>query len=248
MNMTCTHLIILLVVACIVVPVMADEGNTTNTTVPSTTETTIVTTGTTVPPATTTATTVATTVTTAVPTTTTAAPTTTATTTPATTATTVVTTTAATTGDVFVASSPPGAAILIDGVYHGTTPGTVTALQGGNHLIRLSLSGYNDYEGTIYVIAGQSTSEYGTLHPMSSGPSQIIVATVSLPPTPAVPETTAPPVTASSDNALESPTVLAALIGIVTAAIGAGATIFTHKAKTGATEEKAEPAKKDGKE
>lgn len=245
MKMTCTHLIILLVVACIVVPVMANEGNTTNTTVPSTTETTIVTTETTLPPTTTT---VATTVTTAVPTTTTAVPTTTTTTAPTTTATTVVTTTAATTGDVFVASSPPGAAILIDGVYHGTTPATVTALPGGNHLIRLSLSGYNDYEGTIYVIAGQSTSEYGTLHPMSSGPSQIIVATVSLPPTPAVPETTAPPVTASSDNALESPTVLAALIGIVTAAIGAGATIFTHKAKTGATEEKAEPEKKDGKE
>ena len=250
MNITYTYLILLLVLACIVMPVTADEGNITNTTVITTNETTVVTTQTTLPPTTTTATTVATTVTTAVPTTTTAAPTTTTTTVPATTATTVVTITAVTTGDVFVASSPPGAAILIDGVYYGTTPGTVTALPGGNHMIRLSLSGYNDYEGTIYVIAGQSTSEYGTLHPMNTGPSQIIVATASLPPTTVVPETTAPPVTASSDNALESPTVIAALIGIVTAAIGAGATIFTHnaKTKTGATESKAEGEKKDGKE
>lgn len=244
MKMTCTHLIILLVVACIVMPVMAAEGNTTNTTVPTTTETTVVTTETTLPPTTTTATTVATTVTTAVPTATTAVPTTTATTVPATTA--VITTqTTATTGDVFVASSPTGAAILIDGIYQGTTPGNVKELAPGNHLIRLSLSGYIDYEGTIYVIAGQSTSEYGTLHPMNTGPSQIIVATASAPATTAVPVTIVQPVATepSSSTPLENPTVIAALIGIVTAAIGAGASIFTHKAKVSEMKKEDEPKK-----
>ncbi|MDD5142536.1 PEGA domain-containing protein [Methanoregula sp.] len=236
-----TYLILLLVAACLVLPVMADDGNVTNTTVPTTSETTIVTTETTVPPTTT----VQTTATTEVPTTTTAAPTTTATTIPATTVTTVVPTATPTTGGVFVASSPPGAAILIDGVYHGTTPGTVTSLAPGNHLIRLSLSGYIDYEGTIYVIAGQETTEYGTLHPMSTGSPQIIVATPSAPPATAAPVITATPVATepASESPLENPTVIAALIGIVTASIGAGASIFTHKAKTEAVKKEDEPKK-----
>ena len=56
-------------------------------------------------------------------------------------------------GNVTVHSSPPGASILIDGVYQGTTPTTVSGVNQGNHIIRLALSGYYDYEGTIYVIA-----------------------------------------------------------------------------------------------
>lgn len=245
MNRNYTHLILLLIVACMVMPVTADQGNVTNTTVPTTSQTTLVTTETSLPPTTTV---VATTATTTVPTTTTAEPTTPATTIPTTTVTTVTTvvpTTTATNGGVFVASSPPGAAILIDGVYYGTTPGTVTGLVQGNHLIRLSLSGYIDYEGTIYVIAGQETTEYGTLHPMNSGSTQIIVATPSAPPVTAAPVVTTPPVTTqpASESPLENPTVLAALIGIVTAAIGAGASIFTHKAKTEAAKKEEEPKK-----
>lgn len=240
MNRNYTYLILLLVAACLVVPVMADGGNVTNTTAPTTSQTTIVTTETTVPPTTT----VETTATTAVPTTTTA-PTTTATTIPATTVTTVIPTATPTTGGVFVASSPPGSAILIDGVYYGTTPATVPGLAAGNHLIRLSLSGYIDYEGTIYVIAGQETTEYGTLHPMSTGSPQIIVATPSAPSTTAAPVITATPVAteSGSDSPLENPTVLAALIGIVTASIGAGASIFTHKAKTAGAKKEDEPKK-----
>lgn len=243
MKITCTHLILLLVVACMAVPVLADDVNITTTTTAATTvavtnETTVAMTTTAVPTAT--ATTEATTnVTTAVPTTT-------ITTVPSTTATTVATATTATTGNVFVTSSPPGAAILIDGTYYGTTPYNVNGLSPGNHLIRLSLSGYIDYEGTIYVIAGQETAEYGTLHPMSTGQSQITAATPSVQPTPSPTQTVLPETTsaAPSDGPLDSPTVIAALIGIVTAAIGAGATIFTHNAKV-----KAEVREvKDGKE
>lgn len=252
--MNYTHIVLLLVMACMVVPVLADEGNTTNTTVVATTEvTTAVPTTTTATPTETTTTTVATTATTAVPTTTvtTTVPTTTV---PATTATTIVTTTqttAITTGDLSVASSPLGAAILVDGRYYGVTPEDVTGLSPGNHMIRLTLSGYNDYEGTIYVVAGESIPAYGTLHPISAGASQIIVATASAQPTTALPEITVQPdstQTTSSESPLGSPTVIAALIGIVTAAIGAGATIFTHKAKPGAPEEKTEAEKKEGKE
>ena len=43
--------------------------------------------------------------------------------------------------NVTVHSSPPGASILIDGVYQGTTPSTVSGVNQGNHIIRLALSG-----------------------------------------------------------------------------------------------------------
>jgi len=246
MKMNYTHLIILVILAFMIMPVSADAGNssnTTNTTVVATTNVTTVVTpaATTAAPAETNITTVATTAPTAVPTTT-------VTTAPTTTATTIVTTTqttAITTGNLSVASSPLGAAILIDGVYYGTTPGNVTGISPGNHMLRLSLSGYTDYEGTVYVVAGQGIPAYGTLHPISSGSSQIILATASAPVTTSVPETTVQPTATqtSSSSALENPTVLAAMIGIITACIGAGATIFTHNAKV--AEAKKEENKKE---
>jgi len=129
-------------------------------------------------------------------------------------------------GSVAVYSSPLGASVLIDGRYYGTTPANLTDIPSGNHIIRLSLSGYYDYEGTIYVIPGQTTHAYGTLPPLSQ---------FSTSPTP-VPTTPAPivvqvPVTAEptqSPAPLENPGVIAAIIGVITATIGAIATIFSH--------------------
>jgi hypothetical protein len=136
-------------------------------------------------------------------------------------------------GSVSVYSSPLGASVLIDGRYYGTTPANLTDIPSGNHIIRLSLSGYYDYEGTIYVLAGQTTHAYGTLPPLSQ---------FSTPPTP-VPTTAVPiivqvPVTAEPTKPqapLENPGVIAAIIGVITATIGAIATIFSHifKAKKG---------------
>jgi len=62
-----------------------------------------------------------------------------------------------------VYSSPSGASIWIDGKYYGITPAQLTNIPTGNHIIRLSLSGYYDYEGTVYVIADQVTHSTGTL-------------------------------------------------------------------------------------
>jgi hypothetical protein len=129
-------------------------------------------------------------------------------------------------GSVSVYSSPLGASVLIDGRYYGTTPANLTDIPSGNHIIRLSLSGYYDYEGTIYVIPGQTNHAYGTLPPLGQ---------VSTSPTP-VPTTAAPivvqvPVTAEptqSPAPLENPGVIAAIIGVITATIGAVATIFSH--------------------
>jgi hypothetical protein len=132
-------------------------------------------------------------------------------------------------GSVAVYSSPLGASVLIDGKYYGTTPANLTDIPAGNHIIRLSLSGYYDYEGTIYVIPGQTSHAYGTLPPLgqlSASPTPV--------PTTAVPIIVQVPVTAvptQSQAPLENPGVIAAIIGVITATIGAIATIFSHISK-----------------
>jgi len=132
------------------------------------------------------------------------------------------------TGNLTVASSPLGASVLIDGVYSGVTPGEISGVAGGNHMVRLTLSGYYDYEGTTYVVPGQVTHVFGTLQPLGGHADS---ATTQTPAATTVPAT-AQPTTTSSSSAFESPTVIAAIIGIITASIGAAATIFTHIAKT----------------
>jgi hypothetical protein len=238
MRMTCWHLIILIAIACVIVPVSADAGNTTNTTtVPTTAETTLETTVTTQVTTEATTATAATTATTTVTATTTAVATTTAETTVPVTNVTIVVTTNPTAevsaGDVSVASSPLGASILLDGVYYGTTPGNLTGISPGNHIMRLALSGYYDYEGTIYVVPGQVTHVFGTLPPLSGAVSQTLQPVTTAPATTVLPATTVQPTATqtSSAGALENPTVIAAIIGIITACIGAGATIFTHISK-----------------
>ncbi|NMB79096.1 MAG: PEGA domain-containing protein [Methanomicrobiales archaeon] len=128
-------------------------------------------------------------------------------------------------GDVSVYSSPLGASILIDGKYYGTTPANLTGVPQGSHIIRLAMSGYYDYEGTIYVIPGESSHAFGTLQPTNqiSSPSTQQVPVI-------VPVVTAEPViTATAEKGLlENSSVVVAIIGVITASIAAGATIFTH--------------------
>jgi len=111
-------------------------------------------------------------------------------------------------------------------------------------MLQLELSGYIDYEGTIYVVAGQNTPVYGTLHPLSgySSSSSTSVATpMTAIPTAApivIVQTVEPTATAtSSAGVMENPTVIAAIIGIITAGIGAGATVYTHKSSAQPKEE-----------
>lgn len=136
---------------------------------------------------------------------------------------------AGTTGEVMVYSSPTGASILIDGVYCGTTPGKVSDIPAGNHILRLTLSGYHDYEGSIYVLAGQTTQGYGTLQPLS----QIIVAPTGAPTavvTVFVPVMTVIPEPDDEDDKglLGNSSIIVALIGVITALIAAVASIFSR--------------------
>jgi hypothetical protein len=124
-------------------------------------------------------------------------------------------------GSMLIYSSPSGANILIDGIYYGTTPGNLTSIPPGNHILRIALSGHYDYEGTIYVIAGQTGHAFGTLQPVNQ---------VSTPQTPIIiPAATPEPVsTKTSTGPLENPGVIVAVIGVITASIAAVTTIFTQ--------------------
>ena len=60
-----------------------------------------------------------------------------------------------TTGNITINVNPSGATVYLDGV----NKGVVTALSGvgpGTHQVRLTKSGYNDWTGTVTVVAGQT--------------------------------------------------------------------------------------------
>jgi len=132
-----------------------------------------------------------------------------------------------TTGSITVYSSPPGASILIDGVYSGTTPKIVNGISAGNHILRLELIGYGNYEGSIYVVPGQMAQGYGTLQPMnhitSLAPTPVptVVVPVSIPVTPTLIPTQDPGLLGNSN-------FLIAVIGIFTVIIAAGVSLFIH--------------------
>ena len=62
-----------------------------------------------------------------------------------------------TAGAINVVSTPAGAEILIDNIFRGYTPATITEIDPGVHQIRLTYTGYNDYSGTVNVVSGQTT-------------------------------------------------------------------------------------------
>jgi len=152
---------------------------------------------------------------------------TTATTVPATTVNTTAAATVATPADsgaalgsVSVYSSPLSANVYIDGVYKGIAPVNLTEIPAGSHALKLALAGYYDYDTTITVVGGGAITAFGSLPPRES-------ATVAA--------TTAPVAVTTTDasSIFSSPAVVAAVLGIITAIIGAVVTIFTiyHKHK-----------------
>lgn len=126
---------------------------------------------------------------------------------------------AAGTGNVSVYSSPLSANVYIDGVYEGITPVNLTGIATGSHALKLALTGYYDYDATIAIMGGGTITAFGSLAPHDS------TTTVATP----VPATT----TDTSSSIWSSPAVVAAVLGIITAVIGAAVTIFTiyHKHK-----------------
>jgi hypothetical protein len=60
-------------------------------------------------------------------------------------------------GSINIVSTPAGAEILIDNIFRGYTPATITEIDPGVHQILLTYTGYTDYSGTVTVVSGQTT-------------------------------------------------------------------------------------------
>jgi hypothetical protein len=59
-------------------------------------------------------------------------------------------------GEIFINSSPNGAAIFIDSQYHGTTPTKIRDILVGTHEITLNLSGHEKFSKTITIQPGKN--------------------------------------------------------------------------------------------
>jgi PKD repeat protein len=67
------------------------------------------------------------------------------------------TTTSSATGTLQITTTPVGAAVFVDGGSQGISPKTVSGLAAGSHTVKLTKAGYVDYQGTVMVLAGQTT-------------------------------------------------------------------------------------------
>lgn len=78
-------------------------------------------------------------------------------------------------GSLMITSDPDNAYAYIDGSYAGTTALTVRNLAEGDHRIRLTAPGYNEWTTTQYVKAGAVMTVHGTLTPSASDKGYIRV-------------------------------------------------------------------------
>jgi hypothetical protein len=66
-------------------------------------------------------------------------------------------------GTLTVSSDPIGATVFVDGVDIGQTPTSLVDVTPGDHNVRIRLNGFDDYEATVGISAGQSSVVSGTL-------------------------------------------------------------------------------------
>lgn len=73
-----------------------------------------------------------------------------------------------TTGTLAVISVPDSAVLFVDDVEKGRTPQTIPKMSPGNHTIKLSYGGYNDFISTCTITIGQTTTVNAQLKPGSN--------------------------------------------------------------------------------
>ena len=67
------------------------------------------------------------------------------------------------TGSIYAVTTPQGAGVYVDGQYYGPSPQIASGLSIGYHQVRLSLSGFQDWTGSVYVEDGKTTTVTQTL-------------------------------------------------------------------------------------
>jgi hypothetical protein len=83
-----------------------------------------------------------------------------------------------TTGEIAVSSSPAGARVLLDNVFRGVTPLTLSDITTGSHLVTITEQGYQDSTQTIMVTGGQVTPVTVALAEVTPTPTQKSPATM----------------------------------------------------------------------
>ena len=61
------------------------------------------------------------------------------------------------TGTITISSSPSGAEVYLDNVFQGYSPQTIQNVAAGSHVVLMKLGGYDDWQSTVQVSAGQDT-------------------------------------------------------------------------------------------
>jgi hypothetical protein len=77
-------------------------------------------------------------------------------------------------GLLYVASSPSGASVYIDGTYEGdTVAGYYQSfdVDAGSHTVKLTMSGYEEYSTTVYISSGQTEYLYPSLTGVTPTPT-----------------------------------------------------------------------------
>ncbi len=67
------------------------------------------------------------------------------------------------TGTLYIVSTPQGASTFVDDVYYGKTPALASSLTEGDHQVRISLSGFQEWTGTVNVEGGSTKTVSQTL-------------------------------------------------------------------------------------
>jgi hypothetical protein len=84
-------------------------------------------------------------------------------------------------GSVAARSSPSGAAVYLDSQARGTTPTTLSGVTAGDHVVKITKSGYEDYTVTVTVADGATTEVDATLKPAGSSSTGGTINTSSIP-------------------------------------------------------------------
>jgi hypothetical protein len=76
-----------------------------------------------------------------------------------------------TTGGISVISAPSGAEVYLNNAFKGLTPITLDSLAPGSYTVLVKLSGYQDWQATQQVTAGQTSQISATLIPTAATPT-----------------------------------------------------------------------------
>ncbi len=71
-------------------------------------------------------------------------------------------------GSISVSSSPAGADVYLDDAYKGITPLTLTGVSTGSHVVKVQLSGYQDWSDTVQVNADSTSYVSASLNPITT--------------------------------------------------------------------------------